>query len=246
MFRIVQLAGPLLSAGAIVSFNSSLISNESSSRRFYEDEANVVPRPGTVVAAPASEIESLGENKIIDGISVRSTKTTENFFKTARQHASVALTELNHWLNKQYTNFNDTERFVTTTVSDLHYKREDILPNGIYVIIAILSGTVAARTRGVISKVCFPTIAGLAAFRYFLPVTFDNTRVFAWKLEQKNVPSFAKQQEDAYHGAIALAKSIEEGTERNIKRVEDGTQSLRKSIADITGLNLDEEVSKKK
>ena len=247
MLRSVSLTTSIITAGLVATHNCSVIRNESSSRRnFYEDDAEVVPIPGTVVPAPASEVESLGENRLIDGISVRTTSSSETFFKTAREFSAARISDLSNWVNKNYTKFNDTERFVTSTVSELHYKKEDLLPNGIYVIVAALAGTIAARPRGVFAKVTFPVITGLAAFKYFLPVTFDNTREFTWKLEQKNVPQVAKQQAEAYNGVVGLAKSIENGAENGIKRVENGAHSLKQRIANITGLNLDEEVSKKK
>ncbi|KAI5969150.1 hypothetical protein CANMA_001817 [Candida margitis] len=247
MLRPVSLASSILTAGLIVTHKPTVISNDSSSKRnFYEDDTEVTPLPGTVVPAPASEINSLGENRIIDGISVRTTTPTENFFKSAREFTSARVCDLSNWLNGSYTKFNDTERFVTSTVSDLHYKKEDLLPNGIYVIVAALAGTIAARPRGVIAKTTFPVIAGLAAFKYFLPVTFDNTREFTWNLEQRKAPQVAKQQADAYNSVVGLAKSIEDGAEQSVRHVESRAQSLRQSIANITGLNLDEEVSKKK
>ncbi|KAG5421907.1 hypothetical protein I9W82_001000 [Candida metapsilosis] len=245
MFRSVTLSVSVLTTGLAMSHNSSIIRNESK-RNFYEDDTEVIPLPGTVVPAPASEIKSLGENRLVDGISVRTFSSTENFFKGTREFVSARVSDLSNWANKGYTKFNDTERFVTTTVSDLHYKKEDLLPNGIYVIVAALAGTIAARPRGVIAKITFPVITGLAAFKYFLPVTFDNTREFTWRLEQKNVPQVAQQQANAYNSVVGLAKAIEDGTEHSVKRVESGTQSLKQYIANITGLNLDEEVSKKK
>lgn len=248
MFRSVSLASSVLTIGLIATHKPTVIKNESSSskRNFYEDDAEVIPLPGTVVPAPASEINSLGENRLVDGISVRTTNSTESFFKSAREFTSARINDLSNWVNKSYTKFNNTERFVTSTVSDLHYKKEDLLPNGIYVIVAALAGTIAARHRGMIAKITFPVVTGLAAFKYFLPVTFDNTREFTWRLEQKNVPQIAKQQADAYNSVVGLAKSIEDGAEHSVKRVENGAHSMKQSIANITGLNLDEEVSKKK
>ncbi|KAI5954775.1 hypothetical protein KGF57_003798 [Candida theae] len=246
MIRSVSLGVSVLATGMAVSKSSIIKNDSSSSRKFYEDDAEVVPLPGTIVPAPASEVKTLGENRLVDGISVRSTDSTENFFKNAREFTSARASDLSNWVNKNYTKFNDTERLITSTVSDLHHKKEDLLPNGIYVIVAALAGTIAARPRGVIAKLTFPVITGLAAFKYFLPVTFDNTREFTWRLEQKNVPQVAQQQANAYQNVVGLARSIEEGAERNVRRAESGAHSLKKSIANITGLNLDEEVSKKK
>ncbi|RCK56006.1 MICOS subunit MIC26 [Candida viswanathii] len=246
MFRGIRLLAPLFTASAIITMPAeSIIFNDSKKRAFYEDEENVVPIPGTVTPAPASELESLGANRIIDGISVRSTQTTESLFKNVREYTESAFDSLSHWVNANYTRFNETERQVTNTVSGLHNKTEDLLPNSLYILVAILTGTIAARTRGVVAKVALPTVFGLASFKYFLPKTFDNTTGFVWKLEKENVPQLAAQQESAYSSAVGLAHKIEETTESGKKSIENSANSLRKSIADITGLNIDEEVSKK-
>lgn len=246
MFRGIRLLTPFFTAGAIITIPAeSVILNESKKRAFYEDEENVVPIPGTVTPAPASELESLGSNRIIDGISVRSSNATENLFKTVREFTESTFDSLSNWTNAKYSKYNETERQVTNTVSGLHNKTEDLLPNSLYILVAILTGTIAARTRGIVSKIFFPTVLGLTSFKYFLPKTFENTTGFAWKLEQENVPQIAVHQEFVYNTAIDLAHKIEEKTENGKKSIETSAHSLRKSIADITGLNIDEEVSKK-
>lgn len=246
MFRGIRLLTPFFTAGAIITIPAeAVILNESKKRSFYEDEENVVPIPGTVTPAAASELESLGNNRIIDGISVRSSKATENLFKSAREYTESTFDNLSNWANSKYATYNETERQVTNTVSGLHNKTEDLLPNSLYILVAVLTGTIAARTRGVIAKVVFPTVFGLASFKYFLPKTFENTTGFVWKLEEENVPQIAAHQKFAYNSALDLAHKIEENTETGKKSIENSVHSLRKSIADITGLNIDEEVSKK-
>ena len=112
-------------------------------------------------------MESLGNNRIIDGISVRSSKATENLFKSAREYTESTFDNLSNWANSKYATYNETERQVTNTVSGLHNKTEDLLPNSLYILVAVLTGTIAARTRGVIAKAVFPTVFGLASFKYF-------------------------------------------------------------------------------
>ncbi|RLV96324.1 MICOS subunit MIC26 [Spathaspora sp. JA1] len=246
--RAFRFGIPVLSTGAIIATNSdSVILNETSSNRrnFYEDESNVVNIPGTVTAAPASEIQALGTNRIIDGISVRSTSTTEHVFKSVREFTESCTDGVQLWLNTSYSKYNATERKVTDTVSGLHNKSEDLLPNSIYVVIAFLTGTIAARPRGIVARVTFPVIFGVGAFKYFLPRTFDNSLQFLWQVEQNKIPALAKQQEKTYNSAVGLVHSIEETAENSKKSIEQRANSLKKSIADITGLNIDEEVSKK-
>ncbi|KAG7661089.1 uncharacterized protein J8A68_005461 [[Candida] subhashii] len=245
----IRLTTSVLATGSIIAtlnMNNDVVLNETrKGRNFYEDESEVINIPGTITPAPASEIKALGSNRIIDGISVRSTDITEDFFKSIREFSSSSVDTITQWLNKGYIKVNKTERAVTDTVSGLHNKSEDLLPNSIYVIIAILSGTIAARPRGIIARTTFPTALGLGAFKYFLPRTFENTMTFAWQVEQNKVPTLAKQQELAYQSAVNAIHTIEETTESSKKSIENGAKSLRKSIADITGLNIDEEVSKK-
>ena len=72
MFKGLRLLTPIVTTGAIIAIPTSnqMIFNESTRKRsFYEDDENVVPIPGTVTPAPATELETLGSNRIIDGIS---------------------------------------------------------------------------------------------------------------------------------------------------------------------------------
>ena len=214
-------------------------------RKFYEDEKDVVPIPGTVTPAAGTELEILGPNRLIDGISVRSPNAVESFFRSTRESTYNIYQQCQAYVDQGFSKYNHTERQVTNTVSELHHRTEDLLPNSIYIVIAALSGNIAARQRGFVAKATFPVILGLASFKYFLPKTFENTTGFVWKLEKQNLPLIAHQQEFAYTKAGDLVKTIESTSEKSKKSLENRVNGLRKSIADITGLNIDEEVSKK-
>ncbi|KAF6063199.1 Apolipoprotein O family protein [Candida albicans] len=137
MFKGLHLLTPIVTTGAIIAIPTSnqMIFNESTRKRsFYEDDENVVPIPGTVTPAPATELETLGSNRIIMAFP----KFTES-----------TVDSLNSWADQKYHQYNKTERSVTDTVSSLHSKSEDLLPNSLYILVAVLSGTIAGRTRGV-------------------------------------------------------------------------------------------------
>lgn len=244
MFRSsIRYGAPLSAVGAFL-VSSSQIKNELR-RKFYEDESEVVPVPGTVTPAPGTEIEALGPNRLVDGISVRTTESLESYFRVLRESVVQGVTLIQSYINQGYTQYNRTEKQVTDTMTELHYKPEDLLPNSIYIFIATMSGNIMARQRGLLAKASFPVILGLASFRYFLPQTFANVKGFVWNLEQQNLPDLAENQQLAYQKADEFVQKVETSSRRNQQRLNDGVESVRKSIANITGLNIDDEVSKK-
>lgn len=244
----VRFAAPLITAGCGVAgsifSNSSVIMNESK-RNFYEDESNIVPIPGTVTPAAGTELAALGNNRLVDGISVRSPSSLEAIFKSGRQSLVGAYDSIQKYVNSGYVKYCEKERLITTTASSLHSKSEDLLPNSIYIVVATLSGNIIARQRGIVSKVFFPVTLGIASFKYFLPQTFSNSTQFVWNLEQRFLPQLAQTQKASLEGADKLIHKIEETSDASQKSVSNSIQSLRKSIADVTGLNIDAEVSKK-
>ncbi|EAZ63837.2 hypothetical protein PICST_37814 [Scheffersomyces stipitis CBS 6054] len=241
--QALRVTIPVLASSGII-ISSSPVKNEPK-RRFYEDETDVVPVPGTVTPAAGTELEALGSNRLIDGISVRSPEAVESVFKSARETSQNVLAQVQSYVNDGYSKYYETERHVTSTVGELHAKSEDLLPNSIYIVIATLSANIAARQRGIIAKATFPVAFGLAAFKYFLPQTFANTTGFLWKLEKNNLPQIAQQQEYVFNKTGELVQKIEQTSESSKKSIESSIHSLKHSIADVTGLNINEEVSKK-
>ncbi|KAG2735643.1 hypothetical protein G9P44_001857 [Scheffersomyces stipitis] len=157
--QALRVTIPVLASSGII-ISSSPVKNEPK-RRFYEDETDVVPVPGTVTPAAGTELEARIEP-----------------------------------LDRRY--------FPT-----------------------------------------FPVAFGLAAFKYFLPQTFANTTGFLWKLEKNNLPQIAQQQEYVFNKTGELVQKIEQTSESSKKSIESSIHSLKHSIADVTGLNINEEVSKK-
>ena len=134
---------------------------------------------------------------------------------------------------------------MTGKLLELHDKKEDLFPNSIYIAIAALSGTVFARQRGILAKATFPVVFGLVGFRYFLPETFSRSAGFAWKLEKENLPQVASQHAAAITKTQELAQSLEQTAVAGQESAYSGVETLKNTIAKWSGLNLDEEVSKK-
>lgn len=231
-------------AGATWAVCGSTIHNDSK-RNFYEDEQSVVPVPGTTTPTSESQLEILGPRSVINGVTVRSTGQIESFFRSVRESVYGAYVSTNEYLNEGKNKYYETERQVTGTVSALHNKLEDLLPNSLYIAIAALSGNILARQRGVVAKAVLPFGLGLASFKYFLPQTFSNTMGFLWKVEQRSLPELASTQVLALEKAESFVLLIETTAVSSQQKVTAGAESLRRKIVDVTGLNIDDDVTKK-
>lgn len=226
-----------------VHFSKSSVLCESS-RRFYDDEKSVYPSPGQVTEAAGTELEAIGPSKLVDGTSVRTSSALESAFRSGRLFFAQRVDDVRSLVDRSYAKYHKTERSITTTASSLHDRSEDLLPNSIYVVVAALSGNIAARQRGIFSKMVFPVVFGLAAFKYFLPHTFSNTAQFAWKLEQENLPHIAKRQLYVVDSAAGIVDSVEQTTKGGQEYIDSTVESLKKSITEVTGVDVDADARK--
>lgn len=214
------------------------------SRHFYEDEKAVTPPPGAVATSPGSEVEALGQAKLVDGNSVRSSSSLEAAVRSGRLFVASSAEKLASYVDNGYAKYQKTEHSVTSTASLLHDRSEDLLPNAVYVLVAAMSGNIAARQRGVFAKMTFPVLFGAAAFRYLLPNTFANTMDFAWRIEQQKLPQIAKQQLAAVESAREVAQSVESATRDGQRYIDGSVESLKRSIAEATGVDVDADARK--
>lgn len=227
---------------------SSLINSlkQPMTRRFYEDDSSVVPVPGTIVPSSPNDKEVLGPRSVINGMTVRSTPALEAHIQSGRQVLYSAYSKADDYLSDTKDSVIEAERRVTGTVSSLHDRNDDLFPSIFYVAIATLSGNIMAQRRGLLSKALLPVGAGLAAFAYFMPLTFQNTRNFAWRVEQRTLPQLAHQQVKAGERVEEMVGSLNSSAARGLDSIQAGVESVRQGISSWTGLNIDEEVSKKK
>lgn len=215
-----------IGASSIAVLSSIIISSPiHNDRKFYEDE------PESVESATP--------------VPVQLAPSLENGFKLIRQSLYNSYTSTVGVVDKGYNRYYDIERRVADTASQLHDKSEDLFPNSIYIFITALSGTIMARQRNVLAKLTFPVILGIGSFKYFLPQTFASTTNFVWKLEQQKVPEIAKQQENLVLKSEELMGKIEKTRESSLETVNSGLEWLRRNIQKYTGLNLDDDVTKK-
>ncbi|ODV95290.1 hypothetical protein PACTADRAFT_50036 [Pachysolen tannophilus NRRL Y-2460] len=242
---LVGASSTLLCLNQLNNNANSIILNESTRRDFYEDDDQITPIPGTVIPASASELEVLGPNKLVSGVSVRSPSVLENFFKSVRQESLNYYQNVENKFNELTDKYYTKEREVTSTISSLHDRREDLFPNSIYIVVGTLAGTIVARRRNILIRALSPLVFGLFSFAIFLPQTFENSKKLVWKLEQKNLPEFASRQKLAAEKVDSLVNDVEKTAGEGKRKIDSTIKDTRKLIADVTGLNIDQEVTKK-
>lgn len=241
--RLIKLGVPL-AAGLGGYLAVERVHNDT--RRFYEDDADVLPAPGTVVPAAGTELKSmLGTSTSVDGTSVRSARFLERVFKLVRETVQDAYLSLRTTGDEAFLKFNNTERAVTLRMSQLHNRQEDLLPNAAYVAVAALAGTIAGRKHGFLARATLPVVFGTAAFRYFLPQTFANTTSFLWDVEQQKMPEVALKQQELVTLTENFVRDMGKTTEELRQFLLEQAEGLRRKVASITGLNVEEDVSKK-
>ncbi|KAF3986207.1 hypothetical protein FT663_04985 [Candidozyma haemuli var. vulneris] len=235
--------GALVGLSAALAARPVALNDTGKKRAFYEDERSTYPKPGTIT--PAETPENLGQSYVLEGVTVRTTGVVQSAIQSVRESVTGTFACAESWLNSTKSRYIESERSVTDTFSSLHDKKEDLLPNGIYIAVAALSGNIFARNRGVVARFFAPTILGLASFRYFLPHTFSNTVGLLWSVEKRTLPEVAQHQVSAYNKAESWVKDVEKSAVSGQEKVSSGIDSARRKLASATGLNLDEDVSKK-
>ncbi|ETN39863.1 uncharacterized protein HMPREF1541_06089 [Cyphellophora europaea CBS 101466] len=106
---------------------------------------------------------------------------------------------------------------------------EQLLPGGIYVLVATLAGSIVSRNRGILLRATFPLGVGIAAGWALIPVTMRNVGDLIWEYE-KRVPALADTHlqirsfgEDAWH-------RVREGGAVAVKRVDSATDQARGAV----------------
>jgi len=80
------------------------------------------------------------------------------------------------------------EHSFTTTIASLAPPKESnehLLPNGIYVLVAAMAGSIVTRNRSILLRASVPVAVGLGTAYAVLPVTMRNVGDLAWSYEKR-------------------------------------------------------------
>lgn len=83
------------------------------------------------------------------------------------------------------------EHSFTSTIASLAPPRESgerLLPNGLYVLVAAMAGSILTRNRNILIRATVPPAVGLGAAYTVLPFTMRNVGDLVWSYEERYPP----------------------------------------------------------
>lgn len=167
-------------------------------RKFYEDDELIINKPGTIdpITPKLQHQESIhGEGaSIIDGMVIRTTPILEKYSNQVRQFLITKFNILEAELKTQRLASLNEWRYLKLGFNDL--VEEPVLPNGIYILTAGLTGSILVRNRNIGLRFVTPLLFGGVATRYYMPGTFANLLKKYDELELENVPDLYTQRQD--------------------------------------------------
>ena len=182
----------------------------------------------------------IGDNEIIDGISVRYPVYLASFFHGMRSKFARAVDRISLKVDEKSSKYYKHETKITTTIANLHSDpREELLPGFTYVAVASMAGSIFTRNKSILLRLSAPLVLGSLCFSYVLPVTFRNTAGLLHDLEAKSFPDLIIKQD------AALSKTREIGC-KTAKTIDSGMKSISCKVSEAqhlvkqwTGLNVE-------
>lgn len=166
-------------------------------RSFYEDDANVITKPGENVEISDSlkEKESNhGNITYIQGMTIRTTPILEKYSNSLRLWLSDKLSIYTAEFDTQISSFRNEVNSINHEINSTI--KEPVLPALIYIVTATLTGSILASKRSFPVRFLSPIVFGTGATAYFAPKTFDTITSKYESYEQKQFPQFNKQKHE--------------------------------------------------
>ncbi|KAK9433341.1 apolipo protein O-domain-containing protein [Lipomyces doorenjongii] len=214
--------------GALLINSVPIIKAETEKKSIYDEEKAAVPKsaPPIVIKQPPPVLES--------------------YVKSARESLSRATQFILVHLDVAMERYLSAESTVTTTVSELKSEEEPLLPGAIYVLVATLTGSIVARKRNVVVRgLLVPGAFGVAAFAYFLPITYTNVGNLIWKFEVM-APRVANAHLKTKNAITNFVEKVDTFRKDSRAKVDEAVRKSRRALKENTGLLIAEEDSKKK
>ncbi|SCV02267.1 LANO_0F16380g1_1 [Lachancea nothofagi CBS 11611] len=217
-------------------------------------EAVIPPETGSIISSEAKEAapshdrrnsvshqvaEIIGDNRLMDGISVRSPTYMTQFFNSWRSSLTDTLEKARNTIDEKSSIYYSHERRLTTTVANLHSDpREELLPGLTYSLVAAMSGSVLTKNKHIFARIVAPLALGTMCFSYVLPVTSSNTFDLMFDLEHKAFPRFAQGQLTLFANCKHAVRTTVAASEETSKAISGSLTKAAHLIKEWTGLNV--------
>lgn len=166
-------------------------------RSFYEDDKFVVSKPGfsAEIDSKLEEKESShGNISFIHGMGIRTTPILEQYTNQARLFLHEKLSYYGAEVSTQISAFQNELHTLQQEVHSII--KEPVLPNLIYVLTATLTGSILVNRRALPLRFITPVVFGGAAFRYYMPNSFEQARLNYDHFEETNFPEVSKLRQE--------------------------------------------------
>ncbi|SCU94336.1 LAFA_0F21220g1_1 [Lachancea sp. 'fantastica'] len=220
----------------------------------FVGESVVPPETGSVLSSDAKEAapshdgkgsfseratEIIGDNQLLDGISVRSPVYLTSWFNLWRTSLASTVSKVGATIDEKSSKYYHHEKRLTTTVANLHSDpREELLPGLTYTLVAAMSGSVLTRNKNVLARLTAPLVLGTLCYSYVLPTTASNTFSLLFDLEKQAFPSVAAHQLSLYTKCQNSLQKTVTFTENTAKAVSGTFDKAAHLVKEWTGLNV--------
>ncbi|KAH3674666.1 hypothetical protein WICPIJ_009508 [Wickerhamomyces pijperi] len=203
-------------------------SSKKQSRSFYQQDEEVAPistpieqqsttTTSTTTKPTTNEVTGV-VSEYIEGYKIQ----TSSFLEAHSQVLRSALAEKVNYVEAEYNNLKSAAtnewNTLTSNIVSVYDPRDQFLPSFIYALTTTLTGSILVSKRSLPVRFITPLVFAIGSFKYFLPLTYNNTKssIKSWEAEstpellefQKSVKGFASDLED---GVVKTGDSLNQG-----------------------------------
>lgn len=184
-------------------------------------------------------VKLLGDNELVDGISVRNPPYMVKFFERNRTKLADTIDGATSKFERASKKYYDSEYRVTSTIASLRAERkEEFIPGLTYTAVAFMSGSVLTRNKNFLYRLTAPLALGITCLAVVLPGTFSNVKRLSHDIEERNFPKFTAEQD-------RIVRRVHSGVCRTVAFCTRSYNTVNKSIdkaqtvvQEWTGLNV--------
>lgn len=182
----------------------------------------------------------IGNNQLIDGISVRSPSYLLSVFHRLRLRVSGTIEKATQKIDEKTSAYYRHERRLTSTIASLHSDpRERLLPGFTYIIVAAMSGSVLTRNKPLLHRFVAPLVLGSVCFSYVLPSTFQNTASLLHSIESEHFPQAVAKQDAIINKTAQLSRATVSQIDYLAESVFAVAAKFRHFVKEWTNLNIE-------
>lgn len=207
-------------------------------RTFYADDEETITKPGfnSRISEELKEQESAhGSISFIEGMGIRSIPILEKYSNQFRLFLHDKIEIYSAELGTQRSAFNNELNTVKKNFNEII--TEPILPSFIYILTASLTGSILVNKRVLPIRFITPLLFGGAAFKYYMPKSFENASTRLLTIEEKNYPELHKQQIEFKNQYSQLKKDFNKSLGDSEIELQKNIHSTRESIIDFFSSN---------